>query len=50
MPQALNTMVIDPLEPVPNKAEVLYMTPHGQIKQYEGNGQRRGRCIYFISL
>lgn len=51
MPQAINTVVLDPLQPEPNRAEVLYMTPGGQIQPYE-NGRHRGKCkyIYLISI
>jgi hypothetical protein len=43
-------MIIDPHAPVPNKAEVLYMTPNGQLNSFEGDGQRRGKSIVSILL
>jgi len=46
MPPAISTRTINPHEPIPNKAEVLYMTPNGQLQPFEGGGQRRGKSIY----
>ena len=43
MPPAITTMTLNPNEPVPQKAEVLYMTPNGQLQPFEGGGPRRGR-------
>jgi len=43
-------VVIDPLERNPKRAEVLYMTPNGQLKPFEGGGQHRGKSTFLISL
>ncbi len=50
MPQAINTMTLNPHEPIPNKAEVLYMTPNGRLHPFEGGLRRRGRSIFSILL
>lgn len=45
MPPAITTMTLNPNDPVPNKAEVLYMAPNGQIRPFESGGPlpNRGR-------
>lgn len=50
MPPAITTMTLNPNDPVPNKAEVLYMAPNGQIRPFESGGpsSNRGRSIYLI--
>ena len=42
MPPAITTMTLNPDEPAPRKAEVLYMAPNGQFQPYERIGQRSG--------
>lgn len=48
MPPAITTMTLNPDEPAPQKAEVLYMTPQGQLRPYESVGQRtaNGRNLH----
>ena len=42
MPPAITTMTLNSEEPAPQKAEVLYMTPNGQLQPFEGGGRRPG--------
>lgn len=48
MPPAITTMTLNADESAPRKAEVLYMTPNGQIHPYESVGKRsgNGRNLY----
>lgn len=42
MPPAITTMTLNSDESAPQKAEVLYMTPNGQLQPFEGGGRRSG--------
>jgi hypothetical protein len=41
-------MAINYQPPTSNKAEVLYMTPNGQYKTFEGGTKHRGKSIFSI--
>jgi len=41
-------MTINPNDPIPNKAEVLYMTPGGQLQPYETGRHRRRKSTSLI--
>jgi hypothetical protein len=53
MPPGLTTMTINPDDPVPHKAEILYMSPGGQLLPYQSGRQRQEKStllflLYFI--
>ncbi len=43
IPPAFTNMSINPDDPAPHKAEVLYMSPGGQLLPYDNSGKRRGK-------
>lgn len=49
MPSSITRMILNPEDPTPRKADVLYMTPNGQLQPLEGGGLafRRERSMFF---